>query len=103
MNERPRVVGTNADKSLRLAEDQDFQDRESAHVFMCTVAFRRRAEYYIGGRGKDEMQGRILKIMKKEDREFIISKSRCSKIALIQGHMSRTFSTADSRDITSIL
>jgi len=46
------------------------------------------------------MQARILKIMEKEDREFTISKSRCSKIALIQGHMSRTFSTTDPGDTT---
>jgi hypothetical protein len=41
--------------------------------------------------------------MEKEDREFTTSKSRCNKIALIQGHMSRTFSTTDSRDTTSIM
>jgi hypothetical protein len=82
VNERPWVVGTNADKSLRLAEDQDFQDRESAHVFMCTVAFRRRAEYYTGGEGgerdarKDFENNGRRKIVSSQYRSRGVAKSR---------------------------
>jgi hypothetical protein len=97
VNERPRVARTNAVKSLRLAEDQDFQDRESQLMFSCAQYLSKDMQNIVLG---GEMQARILKIMEKEDREFTILKSRCSKIALIQGHMSRTFSTADSGDTT---